>query len=209
MHFGYDDIASLNWGNVINSFQSDVMKNYNRNTTLFGKVSILNYIGFSKFWYRAVFSVMPSGRIKLKNGHQVDIKNKIDKLTQGFLWGFHYTESGMKLDLENPKIPLISKNTLYLKKEEGGADLINYQIKMQAFRILLVYKYLQNNDNNWTDILNYWFATNIFSISRQRWNNTFPHAQSLEEIPPFFKKCLIEFKDYYLRHGNGISEQIS
>ena len=111
----------------------------------------------------------------------------------------------MEIDLDSPKPSQISKYTLYLPKEKGGTNLIDFQNKMKAFRILLVFKYLNCHDKAWTSILRYWYAANIYSISGQRWNNCYPHAQDITNIPPFFKKCLIEFKDYYNKHGRNLN----
>ena len=80
---------------------------------------------------------------------------------------------------------------------------------MKSFRILLVYKYLTNHTKKWNGILKYWYSANINSISNQRWDNTVPHVQAMDDIPLFFRKCLIEFKDYYSKHGTNINDTIS
>ena len=55
MYFGYGDIQSLNWVPCIDKFRRDIMKHLYRDTTLMGKTSILNYIGYSKLWFKAMF----------------------------------------------------------------------------------------------------------------------------------------------------------
>ena len=45
-------------------------------------------------------------------------------------------------------------------------------------------------------------------ITNQRWDNNYPHNQEIENIPPYFKKCLIEFKQYHSKFGNSINEKI-
>ena len=115
----------------------------------------------------------------------------------------------MEMDLDNPKHSQISKLTLFLNKEEGGTNLIDFKNKMKAFRILLVCKYINCQDKTWTGILRYWYAVNIYSITRQRWNNSYPHCQDTENIPQFFKRCLNDFKDFSNKHGLNLNETIS
>ena len=67
------------------------------------------------------------------------------------------------------------------------------------------------NDENkkWKSILHYWFAANTNAVSNRLWDNTVPHAQSMEDIPLFFRKCLQEFKDYYAKHRTPVNALIS
>ena len=209
MYFGYGDIQRSNWVPCIDTFRRDILKHLHRDTTLIGKTAILNYIGYSKLWFKAMFSSLPENIIYRENGNPLDISKILKELSQGFLWGFCLKENGLEIDMNKPKNPLISRKTLLLSKEKGGTNLIDYNNKMKAFRILLVYKYLKDDSKTWNSILKYWFAVNIYSISNQRWNNCYPHAQEIEHIPPFFKKCLIEFKDYYSKHGTSIHEEVN
>ena len=86
--------------------------------------------------------------------------------------------------------------------------MLDFQTKMKAFRVLLVYKYLQAGNKNWSQILEYWYAVDLHPITNQRWDNNYPHNQEIENIPPYFKKCLIEFKQYHSKFGNNINEKI-
>ena len=49
---------------------------------------------------------------------------------------------------------------------------------------------------------------NLYSVSRVRWDNRFPHNSSLNEVPSFFRKCIIEFKYYFQKHRRSIHEPI-
>ena len=115
----------------------------------------------------------------------------------------------MSVDYDNPKPSFISKMTLFLPKEKGGINLIDFQTKMKAFRILLVFKYINCREKTWSGILNYWFAVNTYSITRERWDNSYPHVQDIEDIPPYFRKCLTEFKYYCSKHGYNVNETIT
>ena len=154
--------------------------------------------------------ILPGTLCNIPNGKTLDIKGSLNKLSQGFLWGFCYKENGQELDFEKFKTPLISKQTLFLDKSKGGVNLIDYLTKMKSFRILLVYKYLKNEGSKqWMGILKYWYSVNLHSITNERWDHNYPHMQNINEIPHFFRKCLTEFKEYYARHGSSISENIN
>ena len=189
-YFGYSNIQNLNWINCIDNFKRDISRHNNRNCTIFGKTTILNYIGYSKLWFKAFHSCLPETLCYRPNGQSVDIIDSLNKLTQGFLWGFRTKNEGMTTDYANPKTPSISKLTLYLPKEKGGTNLIDFRTKMKSFRILMVYKYLKCQDKVWSSILRYWYAANIYSISGERWDNSYPHSQDIDNIPSFFPNML-------------------
>ena len=188
MYFGYSEINNLNWISCIDNFRNDLMRHMNRDTTIMGKVSILNYIGYSKLWFKSFSTLIPESLCNRPNGKTLDIQSCLNKLTQGFIWGFRYKNNGQELDLESFKTPLISKQTLFLDKSKGGVNLIDYLTKMKSFRILLVYKYLNNEEKQWTEILKYWYSVNLHSITNERWDHNYPHLMNIDEIPPFFRK---------------------
>ena len=86
---------------------------------------------------------------------------------------------------------------------------MNYFLKLKAFRILLVYKFFDQNYKKWKEIVGYWFQVNLYSISRIRWDIRFPHSSCIDNVPPFFKKCIIEFKEYYRYHQRCITKPIN
>ena len=73
----------------------------------------------------------------------------------------------------------------------------------------MVYKYLKCQDKVWSSILRYWYAVNIYSISGERWDNSYPHSLDIENIPSFFKTCLKDFKDYCSKHGSNLSDTVT
>ena len=185
------------------------MLHINRNATIFGKTAILNYIGYAKLWHKGSALLLPDILCKRNNGRMVNIRHEFDLYTQGFLWGFCNNDSDLQKNYARPKTPLISKNTLLLDKEMGGTQLIDYQKKLKAFRILLVYKYFDSNNNQWKGILRFWFCPLLRPINQEFWDNRFPHSSDLQEVPPFFKQCIIDFKSYFNKHGTTINEKIS
>ena len=85
-------------------------------------------------------------------------------------------DNGLEVDYDNPKAPSICRKTLCLKKENGGCNLIEYTLKMKAFRILIVHKYLKNNSKTWTSILKYWYSlhTMALKLATEFGNSTLP-----------------------------------
>ena len=88
-----------------------------------GKVTILNYIGYSKLWHKAYNCIIPESLCRRPCGKTIDILKCLTKLSQGFIWGFNTKENRQELDFDNPKTPLISRATLNLEKIRGGTNL--------------------------------------------------------------------------------------
>ena len=208
-YFGYNDINSLNQIKCLDNFRSDILKHLNRETTIIGKVNILNYIGYSKLWFKGLLLDIPDRPCKRKNGKLVDIRKNLFTLSQGFIWGFNKKNDGMELDLDNPKIPKIGKDTLCLKKDKGGLGLIDYAEKMKSFRIQMLYEYLNCSNQPWKCFLNYWFAVSTAAINSNRLSNNLSHAGDLMSIPIFFRKCLIEFKEFHREHRCDLKNMTS
>ena len=210
MYFGYDNINNMNWLPCLDSFRHDLMKHIDRDTTLIGKVIILNSIGYSRLWFKSIFTKIPDRNCSREDGSLVNIPDKLKKLTQGFLWGFNLKNDNFTLDLDRPKTVGISKETMYLPKSKGGANLIDFHAKMKTFRILLIFKYLSSSINHkWSEILEYWLAVNLNQITHRGWSNNYPHNQFISNIPLFFRICLVEFKDYCQKFGYTENEQLS
>ena len=54
-----------------------------------------------------------------------------------------------------------------------------------------------------------WFTSFLNHISNERWENNFPHAQDINETPIYFKECIIDFRNYFAKHGNDNNQIIS
>ena len=87
VYFGYTDTYSLNWVPCIDKFRHEILNNLNRESTIFGKTAILNYIGYSKLWFKAFNCLLPDTICKRNNGKSVDVQKSLDNLTQGFYGG--------------------------------------------------------------------------------------------------------------------------
>ena len=186
------------------------MAHINRKVTIMGKADILNYIGYSKFWHKAMALLLPTNACKRDNGMFVNIREEIDLYTNGFLWGFCAQDNSENINYnENrrTKQALFSKNTLFLDKNDGGINLIDYDNKLKALRIMLIFKYFDNKDKPWKSITRYWFCSTLRHISNEEWNNQYPHVADIEEVPQFFKQCILDFKEYYRNFGTSINEK--
>ena len=179
------------------------MQHISRKTSLFGKASILNSIGFSKLWHKATVLLLPNYDCTRNNNSKVNIMEELKKYTLGFLWGFCENDHG------KPKRSLIKIETLFLDQEDGGLNLINYKLKMKAFRIMLVFKYFDHNEKTWKNILRYWFSSALHDISGEEWNNSYPHVTDLDEIPVFYRQCIRDFRDYHLINRTIESDKIT
>ena len=204
IYFGHNNLDNQNWLKCFDKYKTSLMLNINRETTLYGKTVILNYIGYSKIWYKALTLLLPSEPCKRPDNTTVDIVKEFDFYTLGFLWGFNNNNSVLKT-----KTALIAKNTLYLDKVQGGTNLIDFRLKMKAFRILLMYKYNNDHCYKWKNIVKYWFCSALRPITNEQWDNLVPHEINFENIPTFFKQCIIDFKNYYKKYGKGIKEKIN
>ena len=207
IYFGHDNINSLNWVKSVDKFRKAIFANINRNSTIIGKAAFLNYIGYSKLWYKALALTIPEENCKKNDNTPINIKEELNYFTLGYLWGF--TDTIGNNNRKKTKKAIIAKDTLHLPKDQGGLGLIDYNLKMSAFRIILVYKYFEPNSHPWKNIVRYWFCSSLRHISNKVWNNNHPHVESIEAIPSFFKECISDFKKYYVAHGRGINEKIS
>ena len=207
--YGSNNTNSLNWIPCFNKFKQSICYNLNRQVSLFGKATILNYIGYAKLWHKASALELPGNLCYDKDGLPVNIVEGINKYTLGFLWGFKEENSNNSRMARIPKRSLLKIDTLFLQRSEGGVGLIDYQTKMKAFRILLVFKFLNQVDKHWKGILRYWYSASLHQVSGERWNNNFPHISNIDEIPPYFRQCIIDFRHYYALHRSDYNANIN
>ena len=204
--FGHNDIDSLNWVRCLDKFKTALNLYMIRSNTIMGRTTIINYVGYSKIWYKAMALLLPINICKKPNGQLVDVCKEFDFNTLAFMWGYQIDR---QTKVKKIKKALIAKKTLILPKNNGGTGLIDYRKKLKAFRILLVYKYFEPKYKPWKDIVRYWFCPTLRSISSEVWNNLHLHVDSLENVPLFFKQCILDFKNYFERHGSSVTEKIN
>ena len=206
LYFGHNNIDNLNWVTCLEKFKKALNLFAKRSTTIMGRTTIVNYVGYSKIWYKALALLLPINICNKPNGQLVDVCKGFDFNTLGFLWGFQINSSTNE---KKVKKALIAKKTLFLSKERGGTGLIDYRKKLKAFRILLVYKYFEPTYKPWKDIVRYWFCPTLRSISSEVWNNLHLHVDCLNNVPVFFKQCILDFKNYFEKHGTSVTVKIN
>ena len=59
--------------------------------------------------------------------------------------------------LWNDKKALVNRNTMYLRPEDGGQNMINVTEFIKSKRIKLAYKVIHSSYENWNIIAKYWF----------------------------------------------------
>ena len=207
--FGPDCTNSLNWIPCIDKFRIAIMMQINRNVSIYGKAAILNYIGYSKIWHKTTVLLMPENDCIRSNGNNTNVMYEFKKYTLGLLWGFCENNQNGNNTETRIRNSLIKIDTLYLDKMDGGINLIDYMLKMKAFRIMLVYKYFDNLDKPWKKVLRYWFSSLLHHISGEGWNNSYPHVTDLNSTPKFFRQCILDFRGYYDNFGTSVLEKIT
>ena len=146
--YGNLNTNGINWIPCVDKFRQSLAKHFGRNVTIFGKSNILNYVGYSKLWHKAVALKLPDELCYRTNGKAVNTLESLEKYTLGFLWGYCNNNNTIENNTRTKK-PLIRIETLYLERKEGGTGLINFREKMKAFRIMLVFKYFESQQKPW------------------------------------------------------------
>ena len=178
--FGHNEIDNLNWVRCLEKFKTALNSYLKRSNTIMGKTTIINYVGYSKIWHKAMALLLPTNICKKPNGQLEDICKELDFNTLAFMWGFNID---IQTNEKRIKKALIAKKTLILPKDMGGTGLIDYRKKLKAFRIMVVYKYFEPTYKPWKDIVRYWFCPTLRSISFELWNNMHLHVDSLKMCP--------------------------
>ena len=109
IYFGFNNLDEQNWLKCEEKYRSALIMNMNRDCTLYGKTNIINFLGYSKIWYKALVLLLPKTTIKNKNGKYINIEKEIELYTQGFLWGFN-KQSDHKIVITKPVDALNNKS---------------------------------------------------------------------------------------------------
>ena len=110
MVYDSQNLCQINYKNLINKSQAICETWQNRGLSLFGKILMVNTLIMLLYVYKmAVLLCIPK-----------DIVMKLNSVILNFIW-----------DGKKPKIPM---KTLYANKEDGGASLIDMELKDQALK---------------------------------------------------------------------------
>ena len=95
------------------------------------------------------------------------------------------------------KTEYLKREVLYNKGNEGGIDLVNVEIKIKAFSIMRVCKFLFGDYCKWKDLALYWLKLDVrdylfsFLVS-----NNMPY---LLIKPKFYTNALLNFKSFVVK----------
>ena len=148
---------------------------------------ILNTKIFSQLWYKHPALGIPNNIVKT-----------FEKIVNTFLW--------------KGRMSLIRRNVLELPLLQGGINLVNIPLKVQAFQIKHVLELIYGNNNiEWKAFGRYWLGIRLKLIKEVKINCKGPFAETANH---FYQKCYERFK-YFLhckiqqeqRHSNSIKLQ--
>ena len=122
--FGNGDIVKNNWDKVFDKFNKVLIDWQSRNISMKGKAVIANTLALSKLMYVGAVLTMPKHYIK--QFHSALFK---------FIWG--------------NKPEAVARNVLFNKCIDGGINLINIQIKLQALQIIHLQRFIFGTDAKW------------------------------------------------------------
>ena len=173
--FGNNDFVNETWDGVWGKFKNVIKLNNIRNLRLFGKGVVVNVLALSKLWY--VAAVFP-------------IESKIiDKFTSeifSFLWG--------------NKTECLKREVLFNRCNQGGINLVNIAIKIQAFSVLHISKFLYGDYCKWKDIALYWLKLDLRQYLDPVFvSNNIPFSYTK---PQFYKCALLNFKNFVAKFPN-------
>ena len=103
-----------------------------RDLTIKGRILIIKILLVSQIGFEVEMRSIPKHILKT-----------IEDLIWQFLW--------------NDKKALVNRNTMYLRPEDGGQNMINLKEFIKNKRIKLVYKIIHSSYENWSIIDKFWF----------------------------------------------------
>ena len=160
-----------NFRTCIRNIRENIKIQQQRHLSLKGKTTIINTVLLSKLWF--VANLFPIPR---------NIQKEIDTLIFDYMWKDYHAEP-------------ISRETLYLPKNQGGLGLLNGMRQSLALR----QKYFlnigtENFHNNWLTLARYWVASKTHNFSPQ-WNflNNNKIPKNFDPYIPFYFSDTLEF----------------
>ena len=116
----------------INKIKSCIQVWKKRDLTIKGRILIIKTLLVSQIGFEVEMRTIPK---------------HILKTIEALIWQF----------LLNDKKALVNRNTMYLRPEDGGQNMINLTEFIKSKRIKLAYKVIHSSYENWNIICKYWF----------------------------------------------------
>ena len=131
IHHGYNIDEAAIWLEKINKIKNCIQVWKTRDLTYVGKVLVIKTLILSQIGFLA---------------ESLNVPNLVVKEIESLLWYF----------LWDGKQPLVSRNTMYLDKDEGGVNMPNLRNILISKRVKLIYKILNADSENWNLIGKHW-----------------------------------------------------
>ena len=165
---GIGDMHEENWSKTYEKFKSSIETNMEWKLTFKGKAVLLNSKCATKLWY--------VGAIKTLSSHGLDIVNK-----------------AIHAFLGNGGMAQIRRDTLEQPHCKCGIALVNIKLKLEAFLIRHIVRFLQDDFHPWKVFARYWVGLQLKCYRKEVFLPG-PHSES--EMPEFYSVCLGLFKDF-------------
>ena len=165
--------AAMNWDPIYQKIVK-VLTNYrSRNTSMFGRATLVNTLACSKLFYVAAH--MPLPRINCQ---------RFTRFIFSFIWGGQHES--------------IARVTLYNKPQDGGVGVVCPRVKCDSLMIRHIFQLLNYQSEDylpkWTHFAVYWIGLYLRDIRPDFASNMIPHC--LQFRPEFYTKALDLFKSY-------------
>lgn len=161
IYYGNENTENVNWNYILGKFCKIISEWESRNITMKGKAVLLNSCALSKLWYTG--SVMPL---------PADFVSKFSRKVFKFVWG--------------NKPECVKRNTLIGQSAQGGIDLIDIKLKIQALQVVHLRNVISQSQAKYKYFAMYWCGLSLRKYIPM--NNSVPH--SLDYVPQFYKECL-------------------
>ena len=173
IHHGYNIDEHAIWLEKINKIKNCIQVWKTRDLTYTGKVLVIKTLFLSQIGFLAESLNVPNMVVK-----------EIDSLLWSFLW--------------DNKQPLVSRNTMYLEKSEGGINMPNFRNTLISKQIKLIYKILISDSTHWNAIGKHWLRK-----FDQQYNDVFflckcSNLKGLDvsDLPDFYQKAIYSWATF-------------
>ena len=160
---------SQNWTEKIKKIKTILYFWTKRDLTLPSRITVLSSLIMSRLYYTVTVCSLPE-----------KIKNEIRLIVLKFLW--------------NNKAHLVKYQTIVGKKCDGGLNLPDIFLRMKAFRLKFLRKFLDESYNAiWKNTFNY-FLTKIDNLNLQE-NSVYClfNSKQLNNLPDFYQEMFVAF----------------
>ena len=180
VYLGSEESENMNWEKVLSKFQKTINLFSRRDLSFKGRSIILHTVICNSIWYVGSLVLMPE-----------NVELKLNKMMFSFLW--------------NNKTELINRHTLHNNFKDGGLNVVNIRIKLNALLIKHVLKLIKGNESKWTFFARYWIGIQLRKYNSALAALTMPHS---ETTPTFYSEVLAFFRIFIKECPNYCGTEI-